>query len=231
MIRDVARFTDLLEARNALFDGVEEWNFFALGAAKSKGETIYCHGCSSGDCCYQLVAATFVSAIPIAAALQREGRDDQHLRKALLADSMVREREISNPGVVQHRACPFLSANHRCTIYEDRPVTCRAYWSMSSPEHCKYKEEGSNKVRTIDYGSPSEAEFRLALGIAADLGNFEQPEPWYRPLSSLVLLALEIADVYQGERFWLEFLPRAFTPRERFVKWAEHIARENRLEI
>lgn len=64
--------------------------------------------------------------------------------------------DLSTPLTAGHRtSCPFLSGEGACTIYEYRPLFCRTYHVLSSPEIC-----GTPGAIVSQYGS-----------MASDMGN------------------------------------------------------------
>ena len=82
-------------------------------------------GCKSGCawCCYQSVEATIPEAILVAAQLG----DPADPRRARLLENAARFRGLSEPERRRTgRPCALLGGDNRCTVYDDRPLMCRA---------------------------------------------------------------------------------------------------------
>jgi hypothetical protein len=69
----------------------------------------------------------------------------------------------------QQIACPFLE-EESCSIYEERPITCREYLVTSPPEHCAVPAE--NKVRRIQM--PLRVFNAVARWHASPTGHFKE---------------------------------------------------------
>lgn len=157
------RVGDLLPVARALADGVVAETCRALEAA---GEKISCtKGC--GACCRNLVAISEVEARQIRALVDRlpEPRREAIrarfrearalLRKAGLLDALLAPERMTAEeygkmvGLYFREGipCPFLE-DDSCSIYEERPVTCREFLVTSPPEHCA--ELGSKDVRRVN---------------------------------------------------------------------------------
>jgi Fe-S-cluster containining protein len=130
------------------------------------GEAVSCKA-NCGACCRHLVAISEVEARRIGNVVNSmpEPRKSEILSR--FADARVRlesegmlERLLDAEKVTgdeygplalayfqKHIACPFLE-NESCSIYSERPITCREYLVMSPPEHCSRPEE--NNVRRVD---------------------------------------------------------------------------------
>lgn len=93
-------------------------------------------GCS--HCCYMPVAITEDESKLLLNHLD-DAKIAQLKRQANLS---TQEMQEASKDV---RRCAFLGANEECTIYEDRPLTCRTYFVTSPPKLC---DIGKNK--TID---------------------------------------------------------------------------------
>jgi Fe-S-cluster containining protein len=70
------------------------------------------------------------------------------------------EEYILNLFYQENRACPLLE-DDRCIIYENRPLTCRSFFSRSDPELCSPKHSFESNSHTILISPPEEIEDRL----------------------------------------------------------------------
>jgi Fe-S-cluster containining protein len=142
---------DMLPLARALSDAVVGE---AVKLVEQTGETISCKaGC--GACCRQLVAISEVEARRIGQVVDalpeprrsvvRERFADarRRLAEAGLLQTLQRAEQLSDPGYrslavayfAQHIACPFLE-DESCSIYTERPITCREYLVTSPAENC-----------------------------------------------------------------------------------------------
>lgn len=82
------------------------------------------------------------------------------------------------------QACPFLSTEGACGIYENRPMSCRMFYSMSHPSLCKGKAVVSpgNRNFLIELPDEIEADLARAGALFADL---ELPESLFEGLLSV----------------------------------------------
>ena len=105
---------------------------------RQRGGTLYCgRGCSG--CCSLVVNSTFPEAALVAASLTKEQITDLYNRipriqaTAKSADSLKEwlsgYREQSGP-------CPFLAETGACSIYQNRPLSCRSLLSTKEPLWC-----------------------------------------------------------------------------------------------
>ena len=150
--REDLRMTDLLPL---LFSFSNALVMLGEDVAKEAGKPVSCRaGC--GACCRQLVPVSEPEAVHIAELVRalppdRASRVRERFRTALesldaglvarLHDpdanrSLDQRREM---GLEYFRAgvpCPFLE-NESCSIYEQRPLSCREYLVSSPAENCK----------------------------------------------------------------------------------------------
>jgi Fe-S-cluster containining protein len=89
-------------------------------------------GCGAGcaHCCYQNVEATIPEAILVAAHLA-DPSDPR--RDAVLTAAAARRRMSDKQRRRAGRACPLLIDN-RCSVYEDRPLMCRAMLAVDGDQ-------------------------------------------------------------------------------------------------
>lgn len=109
-----------------------------LSSYQDSGKQIYCHeGCSG--CCHLAVHATFPEAVAVASQLSASQSAEltnyvEHIKKAHkswgnLKNYLKEHRQTLGP-------CPFLSKAGSCTIYQFRPLACRALLSTRPPAWC-----------------------------------------------------------------------------------------------
>ncbi|MDE1948749.1 MAG: YkgJ family cysteine cluster protein [Burkholderiales bacterium] len=145
------RVGELLPLARSLADAVVRQTCDAAAAA---GEPVSCRaGC--GACCSHLVAVSEIEARRIgevvdglaeprrSEVLARFERARERLAEAGLLDELERPQDWT--GERYHRLtgayfrlslpCPFLEQGS-CSIYEERPLTCREYHVVSDPAHC-----------------------------------------------------------------------------------------------
>jgi Fe-S-cluster containining protein len=147
----LTRLIELLPLANSLANAVVD---VAVNAVKERGEAISCKkGC--GACCRQLVPISeaearrvrdVVNEMPEPRRTQVRARFAEARRRfaeaGLLAKLEQREgwkkedfQAVGLEYFLQKVACPFLE-EESCSIYMDRPVTCREYLVTSPAEHC-----------------------------------------------------------------------------------------------
>lgn len=174
------RVSDLLPVARALSDAVVRETSQAVEGA---GEKVSCKkGC--GACCRNLVAISEVEARRIRAVVEQlpEPRRDtirarfsearERLERAGLLDELQAVHRVTSEDYstlvgtyFQERiACPFLE-DESCSIYDERPITCREYLVTSPPEHCA--RLGSEGVRRV----------RLPLRVFNAVARWQVPPP------------------------------------------------------
>ena len=158
-----AQVSDLLPAARALSDTVVRETCQGVEAA---GEKISCtKGC--GACCRNLVAISEVEARRIRDVVDTLPEPQRSAVRVRFADARQR---LERAGLLEklHAAdrwtdadyaalvgiyfqqgipCPFLE-EESCSIYQERPITCREYLVTSPPEYCaRLGSEGVRRVR------------------------------------------------------------------------------------
>lgn len=125
------------------------WDSMAPGIAKftaREGRPITCRGAGCFACCYEPVQSSEGEArLIIAAVLRDQGeagleelrsRVRQWLERAQEAGQLVN----AEPDAFAYRAaslrCPLLGANQRCSVYAERPLSCRAHIATGDPDAC-----------------------------------------------------------------------------------------------
>jgi len=147
-----------------------------VARARTEGLSVSCaRGC--GACCRQLVPISPAEALEIARLVE----DLPEPRRSVIAARFVKAREaiaeaglapllldpesfpdatVQALGLDYFRlgiACPFLE-DEACSIYADRPISCREYLVSSPAEHCG--RPSANTIRTIE--PPSKVWIALA---------------------------------------------------------------------
>lgn len=132
---------------------------------QQSGETISCKkGC--GACCRQLVAISEIEARSLSLLVDNIAEPRRSLLRARFAEAQMRLEEagllqnlknatqlsendylsLSSAYFEQHIACPFLE-DESCSIYSERPITCREYLVTSPSENCNRPIESNiNRV-------------------------------------------------------------------------------------
>jgi Fe-S-cluster containining protein len=156
------------------------------------GESISCDSCSKPGCCYQYVLATPNESMVIARHLKQNGRDTPTLRARLreLGDGMASMSNAAWFNTVT--PCVFLEADY-CSIYEVRPVACRACLVLSPAEDCV--PPSGKRTKNVNTVSVIEANLRQAFHLSEVLGHADPRKPAVMPLPLMVLRCLEAADM------------------------------------
>jgi Fe-S-cluster containining protein len=100
-----------------------------------KAGPVSCRTCTMPACCDQLILATLAEVLPLVERLVAEGRDTPAFRRRLRqeADAMT---GVSRDEWFRRRVpCVFLEEG-RCTVYDERPTSCRAYFVASPAADC-----------------------------------------------------------------------------------------------
>ena len=143
--------SELLPLARALSDAIVGET---VKAVEQSGERISCKkGC--GACCRHLVAISEVEARRLRQVVKEmpEARRSEirarfvkaieQLEEAGLLQQLRQTEQLAGPAYIstsaayfdQHLACPFLE-DESCSIYTERPITCREYMVTSPAERC-----------------------------------------------------------------------------------------------
>ena len=212
-----------------VFRSVAE-NFVDMGVAEEKkaGRTVSCQkGC--GACCRQLVPISAIEAREVAKVVERmpPERKEIILRRFAEAREKLADAEMLDPllhpdhyGDDQMRAlgreyfnlgipCPFLE-DESCSIYLDRPITCREYLVTSPAANCAAPTPETVKVVPLVAGPVWAAVARL------------EPEKGNRFIKWVpLILALEFAASAEVE-------PAARTGKEWTEEFFRRITRDGK---
>lgn len=197
------RAGELLPIARALSDVIVDQ---ACRAAEASGATISCtHGCAA--CCRGLISISHVEARRIRAVVENA---PEPRRAAIHARFAAVREQLEQAGLLEKLraaeswtaaeytmavdacfalgiACPFLEAES-CSIYDERPITCREYLVTSPPARCA--NLASEGVRRVEL--PVHLFNAVARWQAPSQGHFL--EQWV-PL----LLALEWAEAHPDD--------------------------------
>lgn len=123
-----------------------------IQSAPEFGDVTCKRGCAA--CCRMMMVVTYPEAV---ALVTRYPKEVERARAALEADLQVTIEIAIAAGVAQNapqmldpsinermcedwwqrqRACPFLSPDNDCTVYDARPLACRGYHVRNGPEVC-----------------------------------------------------------------------------------------------
>ena len=131
------------------------------------------HSCKIGcaACCKQLVqlsppeAAAIALKYPAVLAAKRSqiSAQDKHLRSLLtqifgtsasiaieVSEYRQKIEQIADLWWEEQRDCVFLTNDNTCSVYEARPLACRAYYVRSDPARCFGVKK--NKVEVFQFG-------------------------------------------------------------------------------
>jgi Fe-S-cluster containining protein len=174
-----------------------------VGEIESQGLSISCKkGC--GACCRQLVPISEVEARRLRDVVEQMPEPRRSQIRARFAQARRAIEEAGLLETIRHSErwtrdgyrpmgmryfrlgipCPFLE-EESCSIYTERPITCREFLVVTPPENCANPEPG--RVRSV----------RVPLPMAATLARFDVPPsaPTHERWVPLVL-ALEWADAH-----------------------------------
>jgi Fe-S-cluster containining protein len=111
------------------------------GLLAAEGEFIRKNAtCSKGcsHCCYLHVCVTEDEANLLERLVRR---NDMQIDKDRLLAQLEVTKEDYTKSPMSIRKCIFLGDDNACRIYEDRPSTCRTYFSADTADKCELKPE------------------------------------------------------------------------------------------
>ena len=97
-------------------------------------------GCAS--CCYHPVTITIMEAIPLYGALVGQGRWTPSFKEKLRKASEMTSGLSFQVWLLSKIPCPLLD-NKRCSVYADRPFTCRTTLATGDPYYCDPQRLGN----------------------------------------------------------------------------------------
>jgi Fe-S-cluster containining protein len=109
-----------------------------------------CLGCNTGWCCHQPVYIAMPEAVRIALFLRERLSSEELtvLTERVRAAAKALEGLTTPEARLQRHTCPLLM-DGRCSVYEVRPVTCRAYWSLDREKCRRAAEDPSDQTYTV----------------------------------------------------------------------------------
>lgn len=150
------------------------------------GQPVSCgEGCDS--CCHLFVTVMFPEAIAIVERLRDEGRlddfvRDQWTRLVELSERATQPGLTTNQWLEEWHACPLL-VDKRCSVYEDRPTSCRFHEAVSEPALCAVP---GSTVKSPDYMRFKQQTMTAIDDIASEAGL-----PMYMgPLPTMLLWSI-----------------------------------------
>lgn len=161
--RDIRRFTKLARKIQVMADG--EISRLQEEAAKDGIKPACGKGCSS--CCHRLVVATAPEVISALVHMMETASSQE--REDFLA--RVDRSEAANRGFWEYQKtramapCPFL-VEDACSIYDLRPLTCRAL-NSDDPEKCRPRESEEDELPPSDIPKQSQISHIAAQLVAA----------------------------------------------------------------
>lgn len=197
-----ARLAELLPLFRSMTDAFVE---VSVANARAEGLEVSCQkGC--GACCRQLVPLAqiearrlweMVEAMPEPRRSTIRARFEaarQRLAEAGLLEKLREPRQLQDEDVIpigmdyfqQGIACPFLE-EESCSIYAERPLTCREYLVVTPAAHC-----AAPTVESVSCVKLVLRTARTIRGLNAE--HSEYGEPWVA-----LILALEWAEAHPDE--------------------------------
>lgn len=156
-------------------------------AAITKRAAPYAIKCGAGcsACCHQLFYCSLAEAVQIA----EKHSDKIESKMAELTANASAALKSNNHAAYFGRPCVFLE-DRQCTIYEDRPLACRAHLVTSDPEKCSDPKALVHKLETRELVGSFSAQAMKATDLP----------PIMAPFPVAIMLALETKKArLQGE--------------------------------
>ena len=157
----------------------------AVWGRQNQRRPISCTTCTQHGCCKQKVMISFYEGILIADHLRKSGRDGAKLRKRLRTESKRQDSQSRKSWFRQDGPCVF-HRDGNCSVYEVRPVVCRALYVNSPPSNCEPDaQDEATPVPVLDHVDAHSfgVEFTHAMGLNPDRAHFDiLPRVVYRML-------------------------------------------------
>jgi Fe-S-cluster containining protein len=156
--------------------------------ASGAGEITCTKGCN--HCCKQVVAITLDEAHLLLRVVRQRGMvldEDRLRRQADYGEETWRDQPAED------RACPFLQDDGLCGVYQNRPMSCRKYFSVANPDLCNIETSPGSDV-PIWYSYRAEAMTTAVL---------TESMTGFMPEMLLAALRLEKEEAYHGEELTL----------------------------
>lgn len=162
-------------------------------AVVATGETRVACGKGCSHCCSHYVSSVEpFEMIRLHARIRRDAAYPSRLvafhRRAALFSSLLagRHDEASDDKALfryylRDVPCPFLTSAGECGVYDERPMSCRMFFSQSHPSLCRGKAAASPGNRNFIVEMPEDIEVVLARASAL-LAGFELSENLFEGL-------------------------------------------------
>lgn len=139
-------------------------------------ELIFLHGKIHADPRYPGQLISLHRRVTLFKSLLRGGFDD--------AEQAADEDKALFRYYLRGQACPFLTAAGVCGIYENRPMSCRMFYSLSHPSLCKGKSVIAPGNRNFLIELPDDIEADLARA-GLFFADYDFPESFFEGLLSV----------------------------------------------
>ena len=135
-----------------------------------------CDTCTTPYCCNQLVTSWVEEVLLIAAVV----KDTEYIEKLEewydWFKTLPFEDQVQDHKYFQHsRACPFLTDEKKCAIYDARPTACRGHYAYDDPKKCGSKDVSPVVLDTTAIGialPPASLQFYvMPLAVYANATN------------------------------------------------------------
>ena len=128
---------------------VQDW----IGKYKEKGGQIYCAaGCN--NCCSQPVNAVFTEAVGIAKRLTEDQKSILQSNVKQLLEHIKGVSDLKSFDQLYRKLigfCTFLDDNGSCSVYTERPFSCRSVLSTRESEWCGVDFETLEPIKRRDF--------------------------------------------------------------------------------
>ena len=128
-----------------------DWDTFHAALRKTGNFNPACDTCTHSACCYEPVYSDQIEVDDILSRLTPEQRSELieavhrwHKRATLSGVLLLEEKGAAFPYRDASLPCPFLK-DGRCSIYEHRPLACRAHYALANPDNCKMPARRTQK--------------------------------------------------------------------------------------
>jgi Fe-S-cluster containining protein len=113
---------------------------------KALGATLVTCKAGCASCCYHPVLITILEAVPIYGALVARGRWLPSLKATLQKTALLTAGLDIGVWLLSNIACPLLSKENRCTVYDARPFACRVTAAVGDPYYCAPQRLGNQST-------------------------------------------------------------------------------------
>ena len=194
----------------------------ALQAKRNSAHLKQHPSCTKGcdACCHLLVSITLAEALYIVAACTAYPKRREGLRRVIR--ECERQRNLLSQDHIDHTTwfdlhepCPFL-VDRKCSIYNERPVSCRAYVSYDDPKLCSIN---GARIRHTDVTPFTQWFDTTASKQMPELPNITGP------LQAMMLLAVDLFVSHDKEKWEQVMMRHGGNAGGVFAKWM-HVRRD-----